>query len=444
MKKLWVFMSIAIFAVALGGCQEEAKIADEQESPAEQTVIVTEEVTAEQETPAQPDEVVVEEAVVQEEKAAVAAVEESTAEQETPAAVEAVVEQVDPNAVVVTVNGQEITEKEVAEEVNRGIEAQKVRMPKDATLPESLQQQIRKRVVDMKVQRALLDQEIKKQNLTVSDENILEEIEKIASQKGQSMEDVEKEFAGHGMTLEDLKAQLRLKMQVEALMALQDPNAVVTEADAQKFYDENPQHFNQPAQIKASHILCGKRGIKEDDYPAELEKIEAAKARLDAGEAFEEVAKEVSTCPSKDKGGDLGFFGKGQMDPAFEEAAFALEVGQTTGIVKTSFGYHIIKVTDKKEAKKKSFAEAKEQITSFLTQQKQRGLWAEYSKTMRDSATIEYSEKEQAFRDAMEKAAAAQKAMRRPPMPKPTQPKPETAAPVETGADKASDTEKTE
>ena len=429
MKKLWVFMSIAIFAIALGGCQKEAKMVDEQEAPAEQTAVVTEEVTAEQEpavaveqTPAQPEEVVVEEAVVQEEKAAVAVV-EPTAEQETPAAVEAVVEQVDPNAVVVTVNGQKITEKEVAEEVNRGTEAQKMRMPKDATLPESLQQQIRKRVVDMKVQRVLLDQEIKKQNLSVSDEKILEEIEKIASQKGQSMEDVEKEFAGHGMTLEDLKDQLRLKMQVEALMALQDPNAVVTEADAKKFYDENPQHFNQPAQIKASHILCGKRGIKEDEYPAELEKIEAAKARLDAGEAFEEVAKEVSTCPSKDKGGDLGFFGKGQMDPAFEEAAFALEVGQTSAIVKTSFGYHIIKLTDKKEGGETPFDEAKGQITQFLTQQKQMKVWGEYSKALHDSATIEYSEKEQLLRAEAEKAAAAPRMI--PMQPEPA-PKPET------------------
>ena len=178
-----------------------------------------------------------------------------------------------------------------------------------------------------------------------------------------------------GMTLEDIKGQIRMQMQIQALMESQDPESAVTEADVKKFYDENPQHFNKPEQVKASHILCGKRGITEAEYPVELEKIEKAKASLDAGEAFEDVAKDVSTCPSSAQGGDLGFFGKGQMDPAFEKAAFELEVGQTTGIVKTSFGYHIIKVTDKNEGGTTSFAEASDQITRFLTQQKQRTFW---------------------------------------------------------------------
>jgi len=401
MKKLLVFTSIAIFAIALGGCQEEAETTGEAETPA-----------AAEQAPAQPEEVVVEEVVVQEEKPTVA-VEEPTAEQESPAAVEAVVEEIDLDAAVVTVNGQKITEKEIDDELQKGIEMMKKRMPGGGEIPEQRKQQMRNRVVDMKVEQALLAQEIKKKDITVSDEQVLEEIKKIAGQRDQSMEDVEKEIAKMGMTLEDLKGQVRSQMQMKTLIESQNPDAVVTEADVKKFYDENPQHFNQPAQVKASHILCGKRGIKEEDYPAELEKIEKAQARLDAGEKFEDVAKECSTCPSSAKGGDLGFFGKGQMDPAFEKATFELEVGQTSGIVKTSFGYHIIKLTDKKEAGVTSFDEAKDQITQFLTQQKQRGFWTEYSKTMRDSATIEYSEKEQALRDEMAKAAAAQQAARR-------------------------------
>ena len=400
MKKLLVFVSVAIFAIA--GCQEEAKTTDDPNALIEQAAVVIEDVPAKQEVAeevpelAQPEEVVVEEVVVQ---------------PETPAVAEEVVEEIDLDAVVVTVNGQEITEKEVSDEVAKMVEMQKKRMPPGMEFPDTMKQQVRSRVVDGKIEQVLLSQEIEKNNIAaVTNEQVIEEIEKIAGQKGQSLEEVEKEIAKMGMTLEDIKGQVRSQMQMKALMESLDPNAVVTEADAKKFYDENPQHFNQPGQVKASHILCGKRGIKEDEYPAELEKIEAAKARLDAGEAFEAVAKEVSTCPSKDKGGDLGFFGKGQMDPAFEKAAFETESGQVTGIVKTSFGYHIIKVTDKKEASVTSFDEAKEQITQFLVQQKQRGFWAEYSKTMRDSATIEYSEKEQALRDEMEKAAAARQA----------------------------------
>lgn len=325
-----------------------------------------------------------------------------------------------------TVNGQAVTEKEVSAEVAKRLEGQKKRMPPGMEMPETMMQQMRTRVVDMKIEQVLLDQEIAKQNVSVSDDQVIEEIKKIAGQKGQTMEEVEKEVANYGMTLEDLKAQIRMQIQVKALMEAKTPDAEVTEADVKKFYDENPQHFNQPEQVQASHILCGKRGITEDEYPAELEKIEKAKARLDAGEAFEEVAKDVSTCPSSAKGGDLGFFGKGQMDPAFEKAAFGLEVGQTTDVVKTSFGYHIIKLTDKKEGGVTSFDEAKDQITQFLTQQKQRAFWTEYSKTMREDATIEYSAKEQAARDEMEKAAAEAAAARaaRQAAPKPIQPTP--------------------
>jgi peptidyl-prolyl cis-trans isomerase C len=417
MKKLWVFVSIAIFVIALGGCRKEAEMTDEQEALTEQAAAVIEEVPVEQEavvaveqTPAQPEEVIVEEVVVQEEKTAVV-VEEPTTEPETPAVVEEVVEEIDLNAVVVTVNGQEVIENEVSVEVARMVEMQKKRMPPGMEMPDTMKQQMRNRVLDMKVEEILLNQEIEKTDIAaVTDEQVTEEIKKIAGQRDQSMEDVEEEIAKMGMTLEDIKGQIRSQMQMKALMESQTPDAVVTEADAKKFYDENPEHFNQPSQIKASHILCGKRGIKEDEYPAELEKIEKAQARLDAGETFEDVAKDVSTCPSSAKGGDLGFFGKGQMDPAFEKAAFELEVGQTTGVVKTSFGYHIIKLTDKKDAEITPFEEAKEKITQFLTQQKQQGFWAEYSKTMRDGATIEYSEKEQAARDEMEKAVAARAA----------------------------------
>ena len=427
MKKLWVFVSIAIVAIALGGCQKEAEMTDGQEVVTEEAAEVVEDIQVEEETegvaeqsPAPTEEVVVEEVVVQEE---VAVVEEPTAEPETPAAVEVVVEEIHLEAVVVTVNGQEIIEEEVSVEVERMAEMQKKRMPPGMEMPDTMKQQMRNRVVDMKVEKILLSQELEENDIAaVTDEQVTEEIKKIAGQKDQTMEEVEAEIAKMGMTLEDIKGQVRMQMQMTALMGSVNPESVVTEADAKKFYDENPQHFVQKDQVKASHILCGKRGIKEDEYPAELEKIEKAQARLDAGEAFEDVAKDVSTCPSSAKGGDLGFFGKGQMDPAFEKAAFELEVGQTTGVVKTSFGYHLIKVTDKKEAETTSFEESEEQITQFLTRQKQQGFWAEYSKTMREDATIEYSEKEQAARDETEKAAAARAAQQA--APRPIQPMP--------------------
>ena len=305
---------------------------------------------------------------------------------------------------MVTINGTTITEGQIADEMNKRIAAQAKRMPAGMEISDQQKQMLRKSVVDMMVDQELITQTMAEKKLTVTDAQIVEEITKIAAQRNQTMEDVEKEIANYGMTMDDLKEQIRFKVQIDTLMEAEMGDAAVTEADAKKFYDENPQHFTQPEQVKASHILCGKRGITEADYPAELEKIKAAKARLDAGEAFEDVAKDVSTCPSSKDGGDLGFFGKGQMDPAFEAAAFGLEVGATSDIVKSSFGYHIIKVTDKKEGGSTPFDEVKDKITDYLTQQKQQEFWKEYDQKMKDGATIEYSAAEQASRDAAEKA----------------------------------------
>lgn len=377
MKNVWVMISLIALAAFFCGCDEATT-----DTPAKSDTTAT---TA----PANPMPV---------------ATEMMPQAPQAPAEPAAPAKPVDPATVVVTVNGTQITEGQISAEMDKRIAAQKKRMPAGMEIPAQQMQMLRQSIVDMMVDQALVNQTMTEKKLTVTDQQITDEITSIASKRNQTMEDVEKEIANYGMTMDDLKEQIGMKLQVDALMAAEMGDAAVTEEEAKKFYDENPQHFTQPEQVKASHILCGKRGITEEEYPAELEKIKAAKARLDAGESFEEVAKDVSTCPSSAQGGDLGFFGKGQMDPAFEEAAFALEVGKTSDIVKSSFGYHLIKVTDKNEAGTTPFEEVKDDIIQYLTQKKQKEFWGEYQQKMTEAATIEYSADEQAARDAVEKA----------------------------------------
>ena len=134
----------------------------------------------------------------------------------------------------------------------------------------------------------------------------------------------------------------------------------VSDSEVEAFYDENRKNFITQPEIRARHILC-------DDE----ETLQQAAEEIKQGKDFAEAAREYSTCPSKEKGGDLGFFGKGKMVPEFEKAAFSLSVGEMSHLVKTSFGWHLIEVTERKEAHIQPLDEVKDQIRMFLLRQKQ-------------------------------------------------------------------------
>ena len=156
--------------------------------------------------------------------------------------------------------------------------------------------------------------------------------------------------------IEHAKRNILAQLAVEEIMK----DITATEEEAKAFYEGNPQHFQKDATVSAKHILVA----EEADCLAILEAIKN-------GKAFEEAAKESSTCPSGAQGGDLGEFGKGQMVKEFEEAAFAAEIGEVVGPVKTQFGYHLIKVEKKNEPSVVPYEEVAEKIKQTVLQQKQ-------------------------------------------------------------------------
>ncbi len=134
----------------------------------------------------------------------------------------------------------------------------------------------------------------------------------------------------------------------------------------QEAYEKRRSEFDQPEQVRARHILI-RKGESEQEQSAARAKIEALRARLEAGEAFEDLAAEASEDPgSKERGGDLGFFTRGRMVPEFEKVAFSLEPGVVSDVVETSFGYHLIRVEEKRPAQVVLFEEAREQIARDL------------------------------------------------------------------------------
>lgn len=138
-------------------------------------------------------------------------------------------------------------------------------------------------------------------------------------------------------------------------------NISIPDEEVKEFYEQNPSQFIAPDSIRAFHILI----------PSEQQAIDII-AEIKNGKSFEEAAKEFSVCPSNEKGGDLGYFSKGKMVPEFETAAFALSIDEMTEVpVKSQFGYHIIKLIDRKESQTIPFDVVKESARNYLLREKQ-------------------------------------------------------------------------
>ncbi|MGD1066538.1 MAG: peptidylprolyl isomerase [Vulcanimicrobiaceae bacterium] len=179
-----------------------------------------------------------------------------------------------------------------------------------------------------------------------------------------------------GLTEQDVQNILRQQLVLEKAVA---PNIHVSDADVKAFFDKNHAQFDKPEQVDARHILVA------DPATAKI-----VLDKVKAGGNWVALAKQYSTDPStKDKGGELGFFGRGQMVPAFQDAAFAAKVGQIVGPVKSPFGYHIIQVEAKHPATKANFATVKDQIKAQLTQQQESQQVPVFMQQLKSQANIQ-------------------------------------------------------
>jgi parvulin-like peptidyl-prolyl isomerase len=186
--------------------------------------------------------------------------------------------------------------------------------------------------------------------------------------------------------MDKIKEELLVNMWMKAQM----DNAIVSDSEAKEFYDKNAAQFMSKASMHARHILVEtEKSAKEIIATLKVLKDEALKNK------FMELAKTKSTGPSGPKGGDLGTFTKGQMVPAFSKAAWALENGQVTMLpVKTQFGYHIIYLETKTDAKPAAYDSVKEKIMLSLKQKQFSSKVAEVAKELKSKAKIVVMTKE--------------------------------------------------
>ncbi len=184
-----------------------------------------------------------------------------------------------------------------------------------------------------------------------------------------------------------MERYLTIKETIETKIAV---NIEVPEPEVRKFYDENQEKFKQPETIKASHILVKVAPDADDAQKAKArEKIEEIRKKISDGGDFAALASEFSEGPSKNKGGDLGFFGRGKMVKAFEKVAFAMKTNEVSDPVTTRFGYHLIKVTGKKTEQIRSYGEVKDRIADYLKQNKKNEKVIQHLEKLKKSAKIE-------------------------------------------------------
>lgn len=225
------------------------------------------------------------------------------------------------------------------------------------------------------INEELIKQESQKANIQVTDADVEKEMASL-KKSFSSEEEFQAALKQYNMSLDKLKSDISVQVQLRKLL---EPQVKITDADIKDYYDKNLESLKTPEQVRASHILV-----------ATKEEAEAVLTDLKNGADFATVAKEKSTdTASKENGGDLNFFAKGAMEEPFETAAFALKVGELSGVVQTSNGYHIIKLTDHKDAVTPTLDEKKDEIKETLTTQQISTLSSTWMQEKTSAASIE-------------------------------------------------------
>jgi len=239
------------------------------------------------------------------------------------------------------------------------------------------------------INRTLLLQESKSQGVEVKESLVTKALSDFRAAFDGEMA-YTRALADMGFSEERLKSQIRDGLAVKALIDDKVTRHIsLSDSQVRAFYDENPGLFRQPEQVRASHILIKVPENADQEKKAEaMAAIQALKARIENGEDFAVLAMENSEGPSKAKGGDLGFFGREQMVKPFSDAAFALQPGQVSGVVETRFGYHLIRVTERKEAQTMPFNDVKEAIAGRLRQEQEGKKIDAYIENLKEHADI--------------------------------------------------------
>jgi peptidyl-prolyl cis-trans isomerase C len=269
---------------------------------------------------------------------------------------------------VAVVNGSVINENDFNREVSV-FQRQLVsrgNSPSDSQILE-----MKKNALEILINRELLYQKSKDKGIKVEEAEVANQLKTL---KGQFANEDEFKSALIKINLTEttLISEIQRRLAIQQFVEKEIVQGVtVSDEETKRYYDANRDSFKQLEQVRASHILIKVNPDADESQKVICRgKIEKVQKKLQDGQDFAALAKEFSEGPSSDKGGDLGYFGRGQMVKPFEEAAFALRIGEVSGIVETNFGYHLIKLIDKKPEGMMPYEEIKDKLKDYLKEEK--------------------------------------------------------------------------
>jgi peptidyl-prolyl cis-trans isomerase C len=288
---------------------------------------------------------------------------------------------------VAVVNGTVITEKDLDRQV--GFLQQRLQET-GKPVNEADLAEIKRHALENLIDEELLYQAAVKQKTKVSDTEINQALNTI---KARFPDEAHFKDALSKASLSEtaLRSQLTKNLTIDQFIDKQFVEKVaVSDKDAKVYYDAHPDLFKRPEQVRASHILI-RVDPKADQFQKDSarKKLEAIQQKLKKGEDFTELAKQYSEDSSSARGGDLNYFSRGKMVKPFEDAAFALKKGEVSDIVETQFGYHLIKVTDRRPETLIPFEEIKDKLQDYLKKETIREKVGSYLAEQKGKAKVE-------------------------------------------------------
>jgi len=286
-----------------------------------------------------------------------------------------------------TVNGSVITE----DQFNMEMSVVKQRISsRGKPISESQLLELRKNVLESLIDRELLYQQSQKNGVKVEEADVNEQLRKIKERFSNETE-FKSALSKMNFSESDLKSQIERELTIKQLIDERFVQSVtISDEEAKAYYDDHPNMFKRPEQVKASHILIKVDPLADESQKAaSRKKLEQIQQKLQKGENFGDLAKEFSEGPSSVKGGDLGYFTRGQMVKSFEEVAFALNKDEVSGIVLTRFGYHLIKVVDKKPESTIPYEDIRDNLKPYLKQEEVQEQVIQYIEKLKGKAKVE-------------------------------------------------------